>query len=112
MPFKKLNKEPFAMVAHIIYSKIDKNIACYSKKIIKNIIRENIGFKGVLISDDINMKALKENIKDKIKKIINSGCEVILHCNGNMKEMAQIYSSIPSIKNKTLKKIIKNSYLR
>jgi len=107
LPFKKLNKEPAAMIAHIVYNKIDKDIACCSKEIIKKIIRKKIGFKGLLISDDINMKALKGTIKNKVKAILKSGCEIILHCNANIKEMMQIYSSIPLIKNKTLKKISK-----
>ena len=107
LPFKKLNKEPAAMIAHIVYNKIDKDIACCSKEIIKKIIRKKIGFKGLLISDDINMKALKGTIKNKVKAILKSGCEIILHCNANIKEMMQIYSSIPLIKNKTLKKVSK-----
>ena len=107
LPFKKLNKEPAAMIAHIVYNKIDKKIACCSKEIIKKIIRKKIGFKGLLISDDINMKALKGTIKNKVKAILKSGCEIILHCNANIKEMMQIYSSIPLIKNETLKKVSK-----
>ena len=105
LPFKKLNKEPAAMIAHIVYNKIDKEIACCSKEIIKKIIRKKIGFKGLLISDDINMKALKGTIKNKVKAILKSGCEIILHCNANIKEMMQIYLSIPLIKKNTLKKI-------
>ena len=107
LPFRKLNKEPAAMIAHIVYNKIDKEIACCSKEIIKKIIRKKIGFKGLLISDDINMKALKGTIKNKVKAILKSGCEIILHCNANIKEMMQIYSSIPLIKNETLKKVSK-----
>ena len=107
LPFKKLNKEPAAMIAHIVYNKIDKDIACCSKEIIKKIIRKKIGFKGLLISDDINMKSLKGTIKNKVKAILKSGCEIILHCNANIKEMMQIYSSIPLIKNETLKKVSK-----
>ena len=107
LPFKKLNKEPAAMIAHIVYNKIDKDIACCSKEIIKKIIRKKIGFKGLLISDDINMKALKGTIKNKVKAILKSGCEIILHCNANIKEMMQIYSSIPLIKKETLKKVSK-----
>ena len=107
LPFKKLNKEPAAMVAHIIYKKIDKIIACCSKKIIKKIIRKEIGFQGLLISDDINMKALKGTTKKKVKSILKSGCEIILHCNANIKEMVEIHSSIPLIENKTFKKVRK-----
>ena len=55
LPFKKLNNQPFAMIAHIIYSKIDSSLACTSQFIIKNIIKKKIRFKGLLISDDINM---------------------------------------------------------
>ena len=61
------------MVSHIIYSKIDKKVACYSKKIIKNIIKKKIGFKGLLISDDINMKALKGSINHRVVNILESG---------------------------------------
>ncbi|PPR34357.1 MAG: Beta-hexosaminidase [Alphaproteobacteria bacterium MarineAlpha6_Bin3] len=107
IPFKKLNKEVVAMVSHIIYSKIDKKVACYSKKIIKNIIKKKIGFKGLLISDDINMKALKGSINHRVVNILESGCDIILHCNANLKEMKQITSSIPYIKNSTLKKVSK-----
>ena len=71
------------------------------------IIRKKIGFQGLLISDDINMKALKGSIKNKVKTILNSGCEIVLHCNANLNEMMQIYSTIPLIKNITLKKISK-----
>ena len=53
------------------------------------------------------MKALKGTTKNKVKAIIRSGCEIILHCNANIKEMMQIYLSIPFIKSKTLKKISK-----
>ena len=95
------------MVSHIIYSKIDKKVACYSKKIIKNIIKKKIGFKGLLISDDINMKALKGSINHRVVNILESGCDIILHCNANLKEMKQITSSIPYIKNSTLKKVSK-----
>ena len=60
------------MVAHIIYTKIDNVIACYSKKVINKIIRKKIGFKGLLISDDINMKALKGSIKGKVLSILKT----------------------------------------
>ncbi|MBH71622.1 MAG: Beta-hexosaminidase [Alphaproteobacteria bacterium MarineAlpha6_Bin6] len=104
-PFKRLNKESAAMVAHIIYNRIDNKLACYSKIIIEKIIRKKIGFTGLLFSDDINMKALKGSIKSRVKNILNSGCDIILHCNANLNEMVQIYKAIPLIKNKTLKKV-------
>ena len=98
------------MVAHIIYNKIDNKIACESSIIIKKIIRKKIGFKGLLFSDDINMKALKGSIKSRVNKILSSGCEIILHCNANMSEMKEIHSSIPFINSNVLKKVSKLKY--
>ena len=112
LPFKNLNKEQIAMIAHIIYQKIDKLLACCSAKVVQKIIRKKIGFKGLLISDDINMKALKGTQKKRVTQIMRSGCEIILHCNANLKEMMEIYRTIPLIRNITLKKISKLSMLR
>ena len=95
----------FAMTAHIIYSKIDKNnTATHSKLIIKKIIRKHFGFKGILISDDISMKALKYDLETNAKKAINAGCNIILHCNGNIKEMHKLSKIVPNIDSFTIKK--------
>ena len=98
-------KAMFAMTAHIIYLSYDKfNTATHSSKIIKNVIRGNINFKGILISDDISMKALKYNYKENAIKALNSGCNLALHCNGNIREMQQLSKIIPTIDNFTKKK--------
>ena len=67
LPFKKLRNEPFAMISHIVYSRIDSKLACESKIIIKKVIRDKIRFKGILISDDINMKAMTGSATNRIK---------------------------------------------
>ena len=75
------------MTAHIIYKKIDPlNTATHSKILIKNIIRKKLGFKGILISDDISMKALPGNFLHNAQKAIRSGCNLVLYCKGNIKE--------------------------
>ena len=75
-PFK-VTKAKFAMTAHILYTKLDdKCVATFSKKIIKNIIRKKIGFNGILISDDISMKALKYDLITNAKKAIEAGCNM------------------------------------
>ena len=85
-PFK-LNSAKFAMTAHIIYTKIDsKNVTTFSKKIINEIIRKKIGFKGILISDDISMKALKFDLVKNAKQSIAAGCNIVLYCAGNIKD--------------------------
>ena len=94
----------FAMTAHIIYQKIDKfNTATHSKKIIK-IIRNNIRFRNILISDDISMKSLKSSIKNNTECAFNAGCDLVLHCNGNYKEMLVVAKNSPFISEFIIKK--------
>lgn len=93
--FKKLCEQKFAMTAHILFTAIDKiNCATVSKTAI-DLIRNEIGFKNILMSDDVSMKALKGNFHDKSKAILNAGCDIVLHCNGNMAEMVEINSAMP-----------------
>ena len=93
----------FAMTAHMIYEKIDKhNCATHSKRVI-NIIRKKIGFKNLIISDDISMKALKYTIPVNTKKAFIAGCNLVLHCNGKYNEMLQVAKNSPFI-DKLIKK--------
>ena len=102
-PFK--NKDSlFAMTAHIIYKKIDPlNTATHSKKII-NIIRKKIGFKNVLISDDLSMKSLKYDLITNTIKSFEAGCNLALHCNGNFNEMEVVAENSPLVNNFIIKK--------
>ena len=102
-PFK--NKDSlFAMTAHIIYKKIDPlNTATHSKKII-NIIRKKIGFKNVLISDDLSMKSLKYDLSTNTIKSFKAGCNLALHCNGNFNEMKVVAENSPLVNNFIIKK--------
>tara|TARA_B100001996_G_scaffold325754_1_gene271790 strand:- start:220 stop:1170 length:951 start_codon:yes stop_codon:yes gene_type:complete len=102
-PFKK-QKSILAMTAHIIYKSIDdKNTATHSKKVIK-LIRKKIGFKKIIISDDISMKALKYSIKENTIRAFSAGCNIVLHCNGNYKEMINVGKNSPLISDFILKK--------
>ena len=103
-PFK-YSSAKLAMTAHIMYSKIDsKNVSTFSKKIIKKIIRNKIGYKGILMSDDISMKALKYDLVTNAKKAIEAGCNLILYCDGNTKDNFKLIKSVPYIDNFTKKK--------
>ena len=94
--FKK-KKSFFAMTAHIIFNKIDdKNTVTHSKKMIR-LIRNKIGFKNIIISDDLSMKSLKGSLKENTIKTFNSGCNLALHCNGNLKEMEIVGKNSPLI---------------
>ena len=100
----KNKKSLFAMTAHIIYSDIDNvNTATHSKKIIK-LIRNNIKFKNILMSDDISMKSLKYSIKENTIKAFAAGCNLVLHCNGNFKEMITVANNSPLLDNFIVKK--------
>ena len=96
-PFKKCPSF-FAMTAHIVYFKYDPyNTATHSKIIIEKVIRKHIGFKGLLISDDISMKSLKHGLLENAKRALEAGCNLILHCNGNIGEMRKLAKIVPRI---------------
>jgi len=95
----------FSMTCHAIFSSYDKiNVATHSKKIIRNVIRKNIGFKGLLITDDISMKSLKHKLERNALKALNAGCNLVLHCNGNIREMYKLVKVVPKIDKFTKKK--------
>ena len=103
-PFKS-NHSKLAMTAHILYSKIDsKNVSTFSKKIISEIIRKKIGFKGIIITDDISMKALKYDLITNAKKSLLAGCNLVLYCAGNIKDNFKLIKSVPYIDQFTVKK--------
>ena len=102
-PFKKKNSI-FAMTAHIIFKKIDdQNTVTHSKKMI-SLIRKKIGFKNILISDDISMKSLKNSISQNTIRAFNAGCNLVLHCNANLKEMEIVGKNSPIINKFIIKK--------
>ena len=100
----KNKKTFFAMTAHIIFNKIDNlNTATHSSILIK-LIRKKIGFKQILISDDLSMKSLKGTLKENTIKTFKAGCNLALHCNGNFKEMIIVGKNSPLINKFVLKK--------
>ena len=102
-PFK--NQRAFlAMTAHVIYKSIDPiNTATHSKKIMK-IIRKKIAFKNIIMSDDISMKALKYSTSENTTRAFNAGCNLVLHCNGNFKEMLIVAKKSPLLSDFVMKK--------
>ena len=103
-PFKSTTAK-LAMTAHILYTKIDsKNVSTFSKKIIKEIIRKKIGYKGILMSDDISMKALNYDLVTNAKKSLSAGCNLVLYCAGNIKDNFKLIKSVPYIDKFTAKK--------
>jgi beta-N-acetylhexosaminidase len=100
----KNKKAFFAMTGHIIFSKIDKeNTVTHSKKLIR-LIREKIKFKNIIISDDLSMKSLKSNLEENTIKTFKAGCNLALHCNGNLNEMTTVGKNSPIINKFIIKK--------
>ena len=112
-PFK-LSSSKFAMTAHILYRELDNvNVATFSKKIIENIIRKKLRFNGIIISDDVSMKALKYDLITNAKKAITAGCNLVLYCAGNYKESSKLLKEVPYIDKFTTKKTSEfNKFLR
>ncbi|ATN34162.1 beta-N-acetylhexosaminidase [Rhizobium sp. ACO-34A] len=100
-PFHRLRNELMAMSAHVVYSAIDPDHpASTSKVVIDRIIRGEIGFDGLLMSDDVSMNALKGTIAERAAAIVAGGCDVVLHCNGVMDEMRAVVAAAPVLSGK------------
>src|SRR4029077_16435674 len=101
-PFRELSAIPgalpWAMTAHIVFTAIDETApATFSRYLIDTIIRGEIGFGGVLVSDDISMGALDGTLGERTRRALDAGVDLVLHCNGVMAEMAEIVDPPPPI---------------
>jgi beta-N-acetylhexosaminidase len=91
VPFRALADMPMAMTAHVVYTAIDRTRpATTSPRVIADIIRGAIGFQGLLMSDDMSMKALSGDLTGLSRAALAAGCDVVLHCNGDMEEMRAV----------------------
>lgn len=97
-PFRALSDLPLAMTAHVIYEAIDPALpATISPVVVRDIIRGHIGFGGLLMTDDVSMKALSGSIGENTKAAFAAGCDLALHCNGKMDEMRAVAESSPPL---------------
>lgn len=89
--FRSLNQAPIGMTAHVVYEAIDpRRPATTSPKVIRKIIRGEIGFEGLLVSDDLSMSALEGPLGTRAKAALFAGCDIALHCNGKLDEMRDV----------------------
>jgi beta-N-acetylhexosaminidase len=97
-PFERLSKAPMGITAHVVYTAWDsERPASLSPIVIRDIIRERIGFDGWLMSDDLGMEALKGDFASRAAGVIAAGCDVALHCSGKMDEMVAVASAVPAM---------------
>jgi len=104
-PFKRLNDLPVAMTGHIVFDAIDPTgPATTSAKIIRDIIRGWIGFDGLLLSDDVSMKALAGGFRERTHALFEAGCDIALHCNGVMEEAEAVAAASPVLTGPSLER--------
>ncbi|MCA0401087.1 MAG: beta-N-acetylhexosaminidase [Proteobacteria bacterium] len=97
-PFRALNDLPLAMSAHVIYTAYDPAApATTSPKVVQEVIRGEIGFRGLLVSDDLSMKALSGDYAGRRAASLAAGCDLVLHCNGEMAEMEPVAQGCPAL---------------
>lgn len=105
VPFRSLNLCPMAMTAHVVYEAIDpQRPATTSPKIIRDVIRSEIGFEGLLVSDDLSMQALDGPMEVRTRAALFAGCDVVLHCSGDMDEMTMVASEAKPLEGLPLKR--------
>src|SRR6266516_2359590 len=103
--FQPLADLPMAMTAHVVFSALDPaQPATTSATIIQQVIRGVIGFQGLLMSDDVSMNALAGSIAERTRAIITAGCDIVLHCNGDLGEMREVAAATPGLSGKALER--------
>jgi beta-N-acetylhexosaminidase len=94
-PFKALSDMPLAMTAHVVYAALDpERPATLSPVIVEEVVRGEIGFDGLLMTDDLSMQALQGGFRERAEAALAAGCDVGLHCNGVMAEMQAVVSGV------------------
>jgi len=104
-PFAALRDMPLGMTAHVVLSAVDPHrAASVSPEVVRRIIRGEIGFDGLLMCDDIGMRALTGRTGRKAEAVLKAGCDVVLHCNGNRRETEAVASVAPLLSRRTLER--------
>ena len=98
LPFRLLADLPWAMTAHVLYKAIDADAALtVSARGVKDVIRDHVGFDGLLLSDDLSMQALGGTLGERARRALAAGCDIALHCNGKMDEMKEVVANTGSM---------------
>jgi beta-N-acetylhexosaminidase len=105
-PFRALADFPAAMTAHVLYTAIDaERPATTSPAVIDEVIRKTIGFDGLLMSDDVSMKALSGSVGESATAALAAGCDLVLHCNGILAEMEAVAASSAKLEGRPLARL-------
>jgi beta-N-acetylhexosaminidase len=96
---------PMAMTAHVVYTALDpRGPATTSRTVLSRIVRQTIGFDGLLMSDDLSMNALTGSLATRAKAALFAGCDVVLHCNGRIEEMRSVAEEAKPLEGHSLRR--------
>lgn len=104
-PFKALAELPAAMTAHVVFTDIDASApASTSELVTRQIIRGHMGFDGLLMSDDLSMRALAGSLRERAEAVVRAGSDLALHCNGDLAEMQEVAAGVPRLAGAALRR--------
>ena len=92
------------MTGHLLFKNLDSKQNVTHSKILNKLIRTNIKYKNLIITDDLSMKALKYSLETRVKLSFEAGCNIVLHCNGDLKEMREVALNSPKVSKFIIKK--------
>jgi beta-N-acetylhexosaminidase len=96
-PFRALADLPMAMTAHVVYAALDPEAPATQSPAVVRLIRGELGFGGLLLTDDVSMQALRGALGERAQRALAAGCDVVLHCNGDPAEMAALAAAVPAL---------------
>ena len=96
-PFRALADQALGMTAHVVYEAIDAASCATLSHAAIDVIRQEIGFQGLLMTDDLSMRALSGPMEARARRALAAGCDVVLHCNGDMAEMTAVAAAVPAL---------------
>ena len=105
LPFRTLTDMPLAMTAHVVYTAVDpRRPATTSRTVMREVVRGTIGYGGLVMTDDLSMSALKGSLGERTRASLRAGCDVVLHCNGRVAEMAEVAAETPKLAGKAARR--------
>lgn len=101
-PFRALADLPMAMTAHVVYEALDPDAPATLSPVMMRVIREEIGFGGLVMTDDLSMQALRGDFGERTRRALAAGCDLVLHCNGDPAEMGPVAEAAPLLDGEAL----------
>jgi len=110
IPFQAFCDAPMAMTAHAVFSCSDDTPVTTSQKAMTELVRAAIGFDGLVMSDDLDMKALSGSLTQKTRRALRAGCDIALHCSGHMKDMVKVAKGAKPLEGRALERALIAQY--